>query len=392
MAVAGIFTSDSSWQGDKRIDFVGSVLRVVSTGDTPLYALTAGTRDKKMTDTIVRWREQGEITGRLKITGAPVPAQTGTSIVLEDTSMIARNSILIIENTGEHIFVVGVAGYTVTVIRGWAGSIAMPIVVSNATASYAKIISRAFEEGSDPPPGYTVNPSQRFNLAQIFRSSGEITGTADAVNFQYGSAMERSLSSAVNDHAMQMENALMFGRRSESVQNGKPLRTMNGLFEQILTNRFTVPVSGMSYDMMDSLTEVVHGRKVVGYPNERIFFGGNRALTVMNKLAKAHSLHHVDVNTRKFGLQINTWVSTHGEIKILTHPQFNSQPLLQGCLVAYHPGLFQTCTLRPTSRQNLDRVAGRDTKAVVFTTEMSCKYGAEDTGTLVNGLYNADPN
>jgi len=398
MAVAGIFASDMSWQGDRRTDFAGAILHTIASGDAPLFALAAGTRDIRATDVFVRWLEQSEVSGRVRIRTAPTPANSGNTIVLEDTSMIARGTIMLVEATGEHLFVVGVTGHVVTVIRGWAGTIMQPITVLNPQQqytqgnnyAYVKILTRAFEEGSDPPPGYVFNPSPRHNLTQIFRSTAEITGTASAVHYSSGPAMRRTTAEAMNDHAIQIENALLLGRRSENVQNGKPLRTMNGLVEQILTNRFTIPVTGMSYNMMNSLTEIVHQRKVRGMAHERVFFGGNRALTVMNALAKAHSLRYVDENTRRFGLMINSWISPHGEIKLITHPRFNSDPLLAGAMIGYHPGLFHRRTLRPTRQFQSNYNAGRDAEATYFITEMSCQYGAEDTGTLVTGMFNAD--
>jgi hypothetical protein len=306
--------------------------------------------------------------------------------------MIARGSIILVEATGEQLFVLGVTGLVVTVVRGWAGTVILPITSAPGALTWVTLLTRAFEEGSDPPPGYVCNHTQRFNLVQIFRSTAEITGTADAVHYQYGSADMRTRMSAMNDHAVQIENAMLLGRRSESVQNGKPLRTMNGLVEHILTNRFTVPVTGMSYDMMNSLVEVTHMRKVRGYAHERIFYGGNRALTVMNSLAKAHSLRHIDSGTRMFGLQVNSWVSPHGEIKLITHPRFNSHPVLTGALIGYHPAMFRKHTLRPTRMYNEMMNGGRDTRSTFTLTEMTAAYGAEDTGILVNGLFNADPN
>ena len=397
MAVAGIFASDMSWNGDRRTDFAGAILHTVASGDAPLFALSAGTRDIRAQDTYIRWLEQSEVSGRVRIAQPPA-APSGNTFVLQDTSMIARGTIMIVEQTGEQLFVVGVTGHSVTVIRGWAGTLIQPILAINpnnqytqgTNANYVKIITRAFEEGSDPPPGYVYNPAPRHNLTQIFRSTAEATGTATAVSYNSGPVMQRTTAEAMNDHAVQIEGALMLGRRSESVQNGKPLRTMNGLFEHILTNRFTIPVTGLSYTMMNTLTEVVHQRKVRGMPHERIFFGGNRALTVMNTLAKAHSLRYVDENTRLFGLQINSWISPHGEIKLITHPKFNSDPLLAGCMVGYHPGLFNRRTLRPTRRITGNYIAGRDTEATYYITEMACQYRAEDTGTLINGLFNAD--
>lgn len=398
MAVAGIFASDMSWQGDRKNDFAGAILRTVASGDTPLFALSAGTRDIRATDVYVRWLEQSEVSGRVRIRTPPVPANSGNTMVLEDTSMIARGTIILVEATGEQIFVVGVTGHTITMIRGWAGTLAQPITAVNPqnqytqgnAYAYVKILTRAFEEGSDPPPGYVFNPSPRHNLTQIFRSTAEITGTADAVTYSSGPAMGRTVAEAMNDHAIQLENAMLMGRRSESVQNGKPLRTMNGLIEHILTNRFTIPVTGMSYMMMNSLTEIFHQRKVRGMAHERILFGGNRALTVMNSLAKAHSLRCIDENQKRFGLTINTWVSPHGELKLITHPRFNSDPLLAGALIGYHPGLWHRRTLRPTMRIQSNYNAGRDTRATYFITEMSATYGAEDTGTLVTGMFNAD--
>ena len=391
MAVNGIFTSDSSWVGDRQNDFASAILRTVATGDTPLYALSAGTRDVRARDTIVRWREQGELTGRVKITVPPIAA-SANSFQLEDVSMIARSSILIVEATGEQLFVVGVSGYVVTVIRGWAGTTIYPITSTAGTPGYVKLLTRAFEEGSDPPPGYVTQPTQRYNLTQIFRSTAEVTGTADAVYYSHGPAMERTRGEAMNDHAIQIENAMLLGRRSENAQNGKPLRTMNGLIEHILSNRFVIPATGLSYDMLNSLIQAAFSRKVKGYPQERIWFCGNQALAVINTIAKAHSIHVVSSDQKKFGLSINTWRTTFGEIKFVTHPKFNSDPTLMHCLIAYHPGMIRRRTLRPTARWVSDYNAGRDVRATYYITEMSMEYWCEDTGILVSGLYNADPN
>lgn len=390
MAVQGIFTSDASFQGDRKQDFAAAILETIATGDAPLFALSSGVKDIPAKDTRVQWYEIGFVTGRIEIIQPPQPAASGVTIGLRDTSMLSRGSILLVEATGERIFVLGVTGTHVTVERGFAGSLPQPITSAPGALGWVKMLSKAFEEGSDPPPGYTFNPQARSNLTQIIRSTAAVTGTAAAVHYNYATAQERTNSTAMVDHATAIEMALLFGRKSENVQNGAPLRTMDGLTEMIQTNRFVVPSTGLSYNMLDTITEVAYRRKVRGYPNERVVYGGNRALTVMNRLARAHSLHCREENVTKFGMNINTWVTPHGELKIITHPMMNADPILAGTMIIYHPGLFRRRTLRPTTVRSSDYLGGRDTLERYYLTELSCQYGCEDTGVLVEGIFNAE--
>jgi hypothetical protein len=182
MAVAGVFTSDAGIQGERAGDFAGSIIRHQPNGSAKLLALTSGMKSADASDIIVTWFEQSRLTGRTTITNN---AGTGTSLVVSDGSEFVAGAVMMIETTGEYVYVTNVVTNTLTVERGFAGT-TVTAVDGTGTPVGIQRIGNAHEEGSARPTavrnlGYPV-----FNYLQIFRDSWEITRTADAVDYRTG--------------------------------------------------------------------------------------------------------------------------------------------------------------------------------------------------------------
>lgn len=383
MAVKGVFSSDSGIIGDPKGDFASALLQSVPTGTAALFALTSGMQSRPATDTIVTWFEEAHISGRTTVVGA-VASTVTQAVTVADGSSYFPGVILMSELTAEYVYVTAVAGNVLTCIRGFAGSTAVNI----ADGTPLQRIASAQEEGAAAPTAIANLGYPVFNYTQIFRNTWSLTGTAQAIEYYTGSQLAKSKRDAMLFHAEDIERALWFGRLSNGVKNNQPFRTMNGLDSIIKTN---VTVAGLStnYNQVDTFLQTLFSKNIKGKPNERIAFGGNIALAVLNGIARIEGKIEIEVGQTDFGLNVNRWISPYGNITLMTHPLFVESPLWTKDIRIIHPGAMATRWLRRTSEDDYDkdgRRAGVDADYGVITSELSMEYDIEQTGGRLTGL------
>src|SRR3546814_955896 len=88
------------------------------TGTAPFLAMSAGMKKEATQDTVFTWFEDAHVAGR----AACVSGGTTTTVVVDDGSFYTPNTILQVEETGEHMLVTATAGNSLTVVRGLAGT------------------------------------------------------------------------------------------------------------------------------------------------------------------------------------------------------------------------------------------------------------------------------
>lgn len=383
MSVKGVFSSDSGIVGDPKGDFASALLEQVPTGSAPMFALTSGMRSKPATDTIVTWFEEQHISGRVTVNGA-IADGVITAIVVSDGSSYFPGVIAYVESTGEYIYCTAVAGNTLTVIRGFAGTAGVAI----ANGAGIQRIGNAVEEGSSAPLAVVNLGNPVFNYVQLFRNTWSITGTAQAVEFYTGPQLAKTQRDAMLFHAEDIERSLIFGKISHGVKNGQPFRTMNGLDAFIVTN---VTAAGLStnYNQLDTFFQGIFSKNIKGQPNERIAFGGNVALSVLNGIARIEGRIEISVGQTDFGLNVNRWVTPYGNVTLMTHPLMVESPVWTKDIRVYHPAAIVTRWLRKTHQDYYDKDgtrAGVDADFGVVTSELSCEYNVEKTGGRFTGL------
>lgn len=389
MAVKGVFASDQNIDGTRAGDFASGILQVFPTGTAPLFALTAGMESKDARDTTVTWFEENKITGRSGITTGIADTTTTTGLVATDASSYVVGSILLVEETGEYLFVTAVSGNNLTVTRGFAGSTAANITTSHNLQELGK----SFEEGSDRPTAVANIGLPRFNYVQIFRNTWDVTLTAQAVDYRTGDLRAKNERDCAFFHAEDIEKGIIFGRRSIGIRNNRPFRTMDGINTQITTN-VTAAGATTSYAQLDTFFKDVFAKNIRGKPNERIAFTGNLGLSVLNNVALIHANTSMNLTPgqTEFGMNVHTWITPYGTVKLMTHPLMVESPFWTGDLNIYHPGAIRTRYLRRTTIDNDDASgtrAGRDANSGVYTTEMCVEYMAEATGGRLTGIQDA---
>src|SRR3546814_15290439 len=84
----------------------------------PVLAMSAGMKKEATQYTVFKWFEDAHVAGR----AACVSGGTTTTVVVDDGSFYTPNTILQVEETGEHMLVTATAGNSLTVVRGLAGT------------------------------------------------------------------------------------------------------------------------------------------------------------------------------------------------------------------------------------------------------------------------------
>lgn len=381
MAVQGIFASNQGIVGERAGDFSAAILRIDPTGNAPLLGLTAGMPKESAADTTFTWLEDGHISGRQ----ACVSGGTTTTVVVDDASFYTPNSILLVEETGEHIFVTAVAANSLTVIRGLAGT----SIVSITSSHHVQKIGNAFEEASAMPTPVTQQGHPRFNFTQIWRNGWAISGTAKAVKFLTGSKLAYNKQMCATYHAEDIERSFIWGKKALTTLNGKQFRLTDGILTQIEQYGGVVKTANsggagqLSRGHFEEFIQELFAYNVKGQPNERVAFIGNLALAAMQRWAWLDGSYQFSQGETKLGIKINEVVTPFGSLKLMTHALMNENPVWTKELYVLHPGGIKKRMLRDTFPENWDKhgngVAGKDADEGAITTEGGIQVGAAKT-------------
>lgn len=385
MAVQGIFASHQGIVGERMEDFSATMLRINPTGDTPLLGLTAGMPKEVASDVAFTWFEDVHQAGRQTC----VSGGTGTAVVVDEASFYTPNTVLLVEETGEHLFITGIAGNTLTVVRGLGGS----SVVAITNAHHVQKIGNAFEEASSRPTAVTQQGAPRTNYVQIFRNGWAISGTAKAVKYLTGSKLAHNKEMCATYHAEDIERSFIWGKKTITTYNNKQFRMTDGILSQIeqyggdVRSANTGAAGQISRGALEDWIESVFKYNVKGQPNERLAFCGNTALKVINRMAFLDGQYQFESKTTSLGVKITEFVTPFGTLKLMTHAMMNESPLWTKEIYAIHPGAIKKRVLRDTFPENYDKhgngVSGVDADEGAMTSEMGIQAGAA----RVMGIY-----
>ena len=392
MAIQGIFASNQGIVGERQGDFASAVLMTNPTGNAPFLAMSAGMNKEEAADTVFTWFEDVYHAGR----AACVSGGTTTTVVVDDGSFYTPNTILLVEETGEHLFVTAVAGNSLTVVRGLAGT----TVVSITSSHNVQKIGNAFEEASGMPTAVTQQGAPRMNYTQIFRNGWAISGTAKAVKFLTGNKLAYNKQMCAMYHAEDMERSFIWGKKAITTLNNKQFRLTDGVLAQIEQNGGTVlsaatnsgsgAVAGeLSRGDLESFIKDIFIYNVKGMPNERIAFCGNNVLEVLNRMAFLDGTYNFQQGETKLGIAITTIMTPFGTLKLMTHPLMSENPVWNREMYVLHPGGITKKVLRDTNQEGYDknglRIQGKDADEGVITTEAGIAVkGARTMGILRN--------
>jgi len=243
------FTGKATFSGGAALpeiaEDVSDIVGIISPHETPLLDLLGDARRPALS-TVHEWLEDSLLPNRDAIAQtdfSPDP-MAATEIDVANGDRFRAGDQVRPDGSDERMLVVAVAGDTLTVERGYGGTLAEAV----SDGQGLLIVGNAALEGDDRPPARFTNRARLRNFTQIFTASVEVSGSqqaartlgvADEVDFQ----KQERLRELLRD----LEQSVIHGvsASSDPQGTGTVRRTLKGVLASIETNVFAPGSDGM---------------------------------------------------------------------------------------------------------------------------------------------------
>jgi hypothetical protein len=373
MAFAGLRGTGSYGTGERPKSFRELILWEEPNGQSPLTALMAKMRSEKLSDPEFNWWQERQQAVRIQVNGAL--SNVATTAVVDavdathttDASNLVPGDILMVESangviTGERVLVATVVSATsFTITRGAAGTTGAAI----ADNSWLLRVGSVFAEGSGAAGAVSTNPIKMYNLAQIFKTSYEVTKTDIETTHRTGDPLKNERKRKMFNHAVNMELAYLFGLKFETVgANGQPMRMTGGIVSQLSTNVKAYDIVSAQFNVDNWIADVtrVFDYDAGGAGNERLVLLGNGALQELQKACEAKSNVRINFEggIKIYGMDFQKVTTPQGTFYFKTHPLFNTHPVHRYSMVVLNPKGLVDRFLRKTTFEDNIQAPGSD--------------------------------
>lgn len=242
------------------VEDVADIIGIVSPYETPLLD-HLGDPQRSAASTVHEWLEDSLLPNTDTInqeTFSPSPT-AATSISVNHGSRFRAGDQVRPGESGEVMFVTGVSGNTLTVVRGYGGTTATAL----ADEMKLTILGNAALEGDDAPAARFTSRVRKQNYTQIFTARVSVSGSMQAARAHgVSDEVDYQKQERIRELLRDLENTVINGVGPSANPQGTASvrRTMNGLVRLIQTNRFepgegAMPPGGGTGE--DELTEEV---------------------------------------------------------------------------------------------------------------------------------------
>lgn len=217
---------------------VSDIIGIISPFETPLLDHFGDPR-RSARSTMHEWIEDSLLPNTDTINQAvfsPDP-ESATSLTVENGSVFQVGDQIKPDGASEVLFVTAVSGDTLTVVRGYGAT----TPAAFADNQKLLIIGNAALEGADASAVRFTNRVRKSNYTQIFAATVEVSGSQLAVNaIGVQDELDFQKQERLRELLRDLENTVLNGVAPTAEQQGSAAtrRTMNGLLNLILTNRF----------------------------------------------------------------------------------------------------------------------------------------------------------
>ncbi len=258
MAFTGKATYDTGATLPELAEDVSDVVGLIGPYETALLDHLGDAR-RAATSTVHEWLED-DLAPTSDVIDQAVFSPSGlsaTSFGVENGSRFRVGDVLRPEGSVERLMVTGVNANTLTVVRGYGGTVAESLVNDQVL----HIVGNAALEGAERGASKTTNRVRRANYTQIFTKSLEVSGTQlAAAKIGVRDEMDYQMQERLRELLRDLENTVINGVRSATDPQGSSTvrRTMDGILSLVQSNRFApgvgdIPAGGG--DDEDELTE-----------------------------------------------------------------------------------------------------------------------------------------
>lgn len=406
------------------------ILYLYPNGSAPLTAILSKLREEKVSDPEYNWWTKILQTQRADIDGIYLDAILDSAYssggVVGDTLYLKMDGTDIKHFRVGHVVVMRDASdyevdknakVTAVVANGANSYAACKLIEADSTTTQSHdlsdtdtllIIGNANPEGGTRPDAVSYDPVKWYNLTEIFRTPLSITRTARETRLRTGDAYTEAKRECLELHSIEMEKAFLWGYRYEGTgANGKPERYTMGLIRSIqygsdgtanvgVTDDYSLnsTYSGQTWlqggeDWLDAELEQIfrYGRRT------KLAFCGSGAMLGINRLAKTYGNIQLTPQSASYGLEVISWITPFGTIKLVLHPLFSFEATNRNSMVVFEPEdlryRYVTDTMfrkAPPMEQSQVLIDGTDEE---YLTEAGLEYHHPNGWGYLNG-FNTD--
>lgn len=395
LGIRGIFTSGLAG-GDF---FLNDAARDILVGypgmANTLFAFTSAIPSTQTNSKIFEWND--EVMGYPIFTceaNANTSGSSSTSLTMVGDPGNMTMCVISNVTTGEDMYVTAQSGNTLTVIRGFGNT---TVAAVQATDQFIQI-AQATPEASYLPPSKYFKTRFFNNFIQKIVTTTEMDEDALKEKTKEGYNPQQYIKErTLDDHLMQVERALMFGKKSENIirdQDGqdKKLYTTGGVMSQISTNRIAIPNGSVTLDAILDAFSVAQEFQVKGRSNTgHIAFVSSAFLRRLNSLIRnaGGSYYELTYGVGEYGIRVATLETGFGTVKLIPYRLFDELVAYRGTAVMINPSLLQAKYFDKTRVRNFDVPKFVVLNAMV--TQMGLQLRQEQCHAVITGLMGATP-
>jgi hypothetical protein len=318
MAFTGKATYSAGASLPELAEDVADLIGIVSPYETPLLDVL-GDPLREATSTHHEWLEDELLPNKDAVNDSTfTDPDVDTQFVVDNGSRFRAGDQIQVEGSSELMLVSGVNTNTLTVIRGYAGTMAENL----ADNQVINILGNAALEGDNKPGTRFSNRSRRGNYTQIFTAAVEVSGTdVAASHLGLADEMDYQKQERLRELIRDLENTVINGGQPTSNPQGGDTvrRTMKGVVQHLQSNAFRTGDSDFpaGADLDEAKINYVL-RKIWASSNgniDLIVVGGFQKRRINNFVSSSRSYAAGDT---KFTDLVNVYESDFGVCRIVT--------------------------------------------------------------------------
>jgi hypothetical protein len=318
MAFTGKATYSAGASLPELAEDVADLIGIVSPYETPLLD-ALGDPLREATSTHHEWLEDELLPNKDVVNDSTfTDPDIDTQFVVDNGSRFRAGDQIQIEGSRELMLVVGVNGNTLTVSRGYGGTLPDNL----ADNQVINILGNAALEGDDKPGTRFTNRSRRGNYTQIFTATVEVSGTDIAAShLGLADEMDYQKQERLRELIRDLENTVINGGQPTSSPQGGDTarRTMKGVVQHLATNVFRTGDSGFPTGADLDEAKINYAlRKIWASSNgnvDLIVVGGFQKRKINSFVSSSRSYAAGDT---KFTDLVNVYESDFGVCRIVT--------------------------------------------------------------------------
>jgi hypothetical protein len=369
--------------------FASLITRLMPNGQAPLFGITSMLETETAVQTEHGFFTKTMLFPQMQLSAAGQLIGDTVFTVLSTTNVLV-GMIMRVNSTGENIIINSILSATQV-------SVTRAVGTTSAAAIGASVflyqVGNAYEEASIRPNALVIVPVRITNLTQIFRNTWGISESVRATQVIAGGDMvSENKQDCAAFHAIAIEQALIWGQKSQSTRNGQPFRTMDGAVS-IISNAANYPAiyagvpnvttfgATTNYTQFEAAVDPMFNQTTdPKVANERILFVGGTSKRVINNIGRLNGTYQMVDGATSWGLQFSTVKTARGTFRIIEHPLFNTNATWSSWVLGLDLSTFRIAYLGDRRTQNKEfnmdmSVAqdnGIDAVGGTLTTECTC--------------------